>query len=291
MALTRIKRTMIKNYNRFLKKVRKLNVASFWETIEAVKKQKSLIRFGDGELTIINGGSIGFQKKDSLLAKRLKEILSSDTPNVIIAIPGPLGGMYSHLSVKAAHWWKTHTDMEYHVWLKQLNPHRQYYDSMISRFYVGMKELDFSKSVVNALKSIWNDKKLLIVEGFSTRMGVGNDLFDNARSVARILCPSENAFNKYTEILQEVEQMAFKYDLVLISLGPTAKVLAYDLHKSGLWAIDIGHIDNEYEWLLAGKGKRVLIPNKYCNEVDGGKITDQRIDNIKYNNEIVAIIV
>lgn len=31
--------------------------------------------------------------------------------------------------------------------------------------------------------------------------------------------------------------------LILIALGMTATVLAYDLSKAGFWAIDIGHID------------------------------------------------
>ncbi len=31
-------------------------------------------------------------------------------------------------------------------------------------------------------------------------------------------------------------------------LGPTAKLLSYDLTKRGYQAIDLGHIDSEYEW-------------------------------------------
>jgi hypothetical protein len=50
-------------------------------------------------------------------------------------------------------------------------------------------------------------------------------------------------------VLNEDVKLSDKNILILISLGPTATVLAYDLAKLGYWAIDIGHIDNEYEWL------------------------------------------
>ena len=40
------------------------------------------------------------------------------------------------------------------------------------------------------------DRDVIICEGEKTRMGVGNDLLDNCKSIKRIICPSENAFDK-----------------------------------------------------------------------------------------------
>ena len=56
--------------------------------------------------------------------------------------------------------------------------------------------------------------------------------------------------------------------MILIALGPTATVLAYDLAKAGYWALDIGHLDLEYEWFLKGEGYS-YIPHKYNNEMLG----------------------
>ena len=50
-------------------------------------------------------------------------------------------------------------------------------------------------------------------------------------------------------------------------MGPTATVLAYDLSRAGYQAIDIGHLDLEYEWFLRGEGVRVEVPGKYNNEL------------------------
>ena len=54
--------------------------------------------------------------------------------------------------------------------------------------------------------------------------------------------------------------------LFLVALGPTATVLAYDLTKHGAQAIDIGHLDIEYEWFRARKGIRVPVKYKPFQE-------------------------
>ena len=165
---------------------------------------------------------------------------------------------------------------------------RIYADAYITRPYAiyADNNTDAPKKRFDELKKIWNGKKLLIIEGEKTRMGVGNDLFDNAEGIKRILCPAECAFDRYADILS----FALKQDkdcLVLIALGPTASVLAYDMAKAGFWALDIGHIDIEYEWMLAGKGGRVDIPNKYVNEVEGGERVEEYV-NEEYEKQIIG---
>ena len=56
-------------------------------------------------------------------------------------------------------------------------------------------------------------------------------------------------------------------ELILIALGPTATVLAYDLNKRGIRALDIGHLDIEYEWFKSGTQEKIPIAGKYVNEV------------------------
>ena len=66
----------------------------------------------------------------------------------------------------------------------------------------------------------------------------------------RILCPLKDAFNRYDEILSIAETKIPKVEdsLILIVLGMTAPVMAYDLNKLGYQAIDIGHANIEYCW-------------------------------------------
>lgn len=118
------------------------------------------------------------------------------------------------------------------------------------------------------LKSLWTGRDVLIVEGERTRLGVGNDLFSDTESVLRILCPAVNAFSRYRDILDAAKAYG-KDRLLLLALGPTATVLAYDLALSGYQALDIGHVDIEYEWFLRGATEKTIIPGEYTQEAHG----------------------
>ena len=78
-----------------------------------------------------------------------------------------------------------------------------------------------------------------------------------------------------------------KDKLFLLALGPTATVLAYDLCKMGYQAVDIGHIDLEYEWFLKGQGCRTEIVGKYNNELAGGD-KPVEIKDKQYQSQIMA---
>lgn len=92
-------------------------------------------------------------------------------------------------------------------------------------------------------------------------------MFSDSISIRRILAPSKNAFNQYDAIINAIKQHASKEDLILIALGPTATALAWDLSKFGYWAIDIGHIDVEYEWMKMGVTEKVAVKNKFVGDI------------------------
>ena len=75
-----------------------------------------------------------------------------------------------------------------------------------------------------------------------------HDIYDNAKSVSYIYGPKEHAFREYDRIFAEARQLP-KDRLIIIVLGPTAKLLAYDLNKLGYRALDLGHMAKAYEWL------------------------------------------
>ena len=137
------------------------------------------------------------------------------------------------------------------------------------------------------LKKIWNNKDILLIEGEKSRLGIGNDLFDNVKSIQRILAPNRNAFKHYNDILKEVCKYNPADYLILLALGPTATILAYDLALKGYQAIDIGHVDIEYEWFKMGATHKVPVPNKFVNEAGAGAGVGD-IDNKKYLSEIVC---
>lgn len=249
------------------------------ETIdEIVLKGKSIARFGDGEFGIMFGHQRWrFQKNDDKLAKRLREVVTSEDDNILIGLINFYGDL-SHRAaneVDAIRAYITPDIRAQHMQL--LNMDRRYADTGISR--------TGSLEKVKNQRRIWEDKECVFIEGNQTRMGVGNDLFDNAKSIQRILCPAESAFDKYDLILDEALKLS-KDKTILIALGPTASVLAYDLAREGYHAIDIGHADMAYEWLLRNGGPKTAVTNKYNNEWPGGYVVQEIHDEI-YESQIV----
>ena len=118
-------------------------------------------------------------------------------------------------------------------------------------------------------------------------MGIGNDLFDNAKSIRRIICPSQNAFSKYDEIFETATKIIPKDCLILSALGMTATVLCYDLSRRGYQAIDIGHIDIEYSWFRMRAKKKCSVPGKAVNEISN--MPEKECSDNKYSESIVAV--
>ena len=75
--------------------------------------------------------------------------------------------------------------------------------------------------------------------------------------------------------------------IILLMLGPTAKILAYRLSQLGYRALDLGHIDPEYEWMKMGTVTRVQLKHKHTAEFN----FDQGIEFVEdedYNSQIVV---
>ena len=158
----------------------------------------------------------------------------------------------------------------------------------MSRPYIDLADKSTVTGYFDRLKSLWDNRDVLIVEGKTTGSGVGNDLFDNAKSLVRIIGPSKNAYRAIDRIESKIEEYG-KNKLILLMLGPTAKVISYHLYKKGYWLIDIGHIDSEYEWYKLGAVEKVKLPNKHTAEhnYDQDIVFDH--DQV-YESQIVATV-
>lgn len=261
---------------RILSPIKNINILSSEETINQIcQKRLSVSRFGDGELYIIQGRDIGFQEYTPELAERLTEAIKALSKTHIVCIPYSLVDVQPYV-ITAQIFWKYSFIKSQKKWNSLLSLDKIYGDSLFTRFYIDMRDKTRIEETVKLLKKIWEKRDLLIAEGVRSKLGVGNNLFENANSIRRILCPAENSYSYYNSILSAI-QLYNKKLLVLIALGPTATVLAYDLHAIGYQAIDIGHIDIEYEWYLQKANSKIPIQGKYVNEchAKGTSISDE----------------
>lgn len=195
-------------------------------------------------------------------------------------------------SVTSRDFWVKNMSVFRQKWIEFLDynpdvPYR-YGNAHVSRCYIRYEDKNNSSRWFNRLMRLWDGRDLVIVEGEKTRLGCGNDFLKNARTIRRILGPSENAFQKRHELLNYIKEGIEKDALIILALGPTATVMAYELSQSGYQALDLGHCDIEYEWYLRGVMEKIAIDGKYTNEVQGGNAVSATIEDQLYERQIIA---
>lgn len=266
-----------------------ISVMSIDETLdELMKTEKSLIRFGDGEFNIMNGYSIAFQEYNEELARGMKEILlTANQEEMLLCMPEVFKAFKGEfpLDYNSEIFWKKELD-RYADFFQEYCQSKTYGSAFISRPYIYSKDKTRAFDQFKKMKQLFEGKDLLIVEGATSRSGVGNDLFDKANSIKRIICPSHNAFSKIQEIKENILEHS-EGRLILLMLGPSAKVLAYQLTQQGYRTLDLGHIDSEYEWMQMKAETRVQLKHKHTAEFNFDQDIEF-IDDEGYNRQIVT---
>lgn len=278
-----------KNY-----KKNRFNIMSNEDLInEIINNKKSLSRFGDGELKwAFTKANIAFQDDNQELSKCLKDIIlskSDDNPNAIVGIHRAFNDISEYTSTSKKFWRKFNVSNEEKI-LSKIPTDKIYAASNITRPYIAYEDKSDSsvQARFNLIKRIWENKNVIMVEGEQTKLGVGNDLFDNCKSIKRILCPSVNAFAKYDEICNAIRKQK-KDKLFLLAIGPTATVVAYNMSKEGYQCIDIGHIDIEYLWYKNKSKKVEKVSGKYVLEANSVGDDENSFDD-QYKKQIIEII-
>lgn len=260
------------------------------ETLKKIIKERvSFSRFGDGEFYLAWGGyDLTFQKRNVKLQKELLDVLKVHDEHFLVGLPDVFQGLdrYTDLSAK---FWKAFIGKYYGSILEIVPTDKVYGNTNCTRFYSGYKDKNNSIEIVQLFRQIWDGRDIICIEGEKTRMGVSNDLFDNVSSFKRILAPSENAYDAKDTILSYLKRNNFSKDvLFILALGPTATVLAYDLYRLGYQALDLGHLDIQYEYSLRQANGKIKIDGKYTNEAENGNIVTDNICDEKYYNSVIA---
>jgi glycosyltransferase family protein len=262
-------------------------VKSISDTIDKILSGNiSICRFGDGELLYVSEKrSLPFQQQNARLRDYFIKILKSNENTILVGLPI---GFYSlkNLKKETKVTWRAIISWTYPKVYNYLNNQKEYYNASMTRLYMDYEDTSHSHDWFKKVRSIWDHKKILLVEGEKSRLGVGNNLFENAQSVVRVLGPAHDAFDQFDNLLHFVSNQDKDF-LVLVAMGPTAKPLCFELALQGFQAIDIGNLDVEYEWFLRGAKHKVKIPGKYTSEAKGGRNVEEVFD-VKYKQQIIA---
>ena len=223
----------------------KLNILNTEETLTALEKDSfSFLRYGDGEIAIMNGCGIPFQEADERLAIRLRKLLVSNEKGLKIGIPyyymhpqKNLNGFVKNFTYSLA--------MQRKYLIKNCDKNITYIDTALTQVYQTYEDYDF-ENYYNRMQNLIAGKDVTIICGEGVLERLQYKAFDVCKSVEYIYGLSMNAYSDYDALLKQALKIS-KDRYVLAVLGPTAKVLVYDLYKQGYIAWDMGHYFKDYD--------------------------------------------
>ena len=228
-----------------------------------IKDKCSVVRYGDGEFNLMFGRAIGFQEYTPEIAARLTEVLQSNDSNILVGIPDRFGSL-ADIDAQSRAYWRTFMAKNRSQIYNYLNFEQTYADACFTAHAIepdnenAPKDEAEIEAYYNEIRKIWDGRDITIIRGEGTEV-FQHDIYDNAKSVNYIYAPKAHAFREYNRILAEATAQP-KDRLMIVVLGPTATVLAYDLAKAGYQALDIGHLGKAYDWL---KRKENIIIGKF----------------------------
>ncbi len=209
--------------------------------------RSSICRFGDGEFKLIIGRRHkSFQDINQELNEKMLDVLHSDVANILIAIH-PVHD-YEGLG---RIWQKYIIRMGSRI-LSLLDKNREYPSTGVFRLLPLENKTAFLTRI-QLIKQLWQNRKIVFVVGRNSRFTFEPELFNNVKSIDYIYAPPKNAFAEYASIIDQVLHYDGEDYLILIVLGPTATVMAFDLARQGYQAIDFGQMPGTFR-----QGKKIL---------------------------------
>jgi len=208
------------------------------ETIDYVyDKNKSIIRLGDGEFNIILGGKVHYQDYNPELQKEMLQIIKQytmDSP-YLLCVP------YKYFS-------NSNLVLNKRVLISCWSTSKQTFKKYIKKDVFYGDAFVFSKNNSrNTYQRIWEKYSAIILVHNNKKYL--KELFDLKKQRCFFVeVPSKNSYDFINKIEQEIKKtyeinnLSRKNTVVLLSAGPTAKVLVYRLSLKGYKMIDCGHV-------------------------------------------------
>lgn len=223
----------------------KINILTPEETLTLLEAHKnSFLRYGDGEIAIMMGSSIPFQEYNKELSKRLRHILNQSGENIKIGIPYYYINPLDTLNRYVENFVGTLSSQRRFL-LKSCRRGTAYIDTCITQMYQTYEEYNF-EAHYSRMQALLSNRDITLICGEGIFEKLEHRAFDVCMSVEWLYAAETNAYSNYGRLLKKA-LMTDKNRLVCIVLGPTAKVLAYDLHKAGYQAWDMGHYFKDFD--------------------------------------------
>jgi len=210
-------------------------VLNEYETIDKIKQGYSLARYGDGEffnLLLLSKSIHKLQKFDEKLKEKLSIIFSNPLDKLLIGIP----------RMQDPKPWVIKFNKEFSKFIFDKTAYKK--STFVSAFMsrpsvVGLDNQEY----FDEIKSIWKDKEIVLIN-------FNNDILEHslfAECVVNFIKVSRrDCFDNYDSIYSECKKFYNTGKMFLVSAGPTATCLSYDITFDGEQCVDIGQIAFEY---------------------------------------------
>lgn len=237
----------------FLPKVTFLEPRALRDILQA---GKSFIRFGDGEIYLLNGGTMGYEASTPRIRSVYQTIIQSYTnqsPYVLGINEGPLTTTNADLKKLGL----------LHCWL----PLKAYYQAFFPKGapYLDSSIFYFNEMVPLYVESYLLDKTVVIVTRQKNIEAIKNNPKIPFIDIQYIETPDTHTSRVYDTIYESVRSVLLankKPAVVLVACGPMSKIMVYDLAEAGYQAIDIG-IGIELMYTDTDKSYMVTPPSPY----------------------------
>ena len=123
----------------------KIKVYSVDETLDILlTTEKSMVRFGDGEMVVLSGKNIFFQTASPEISEGLKRILQYAYDDLIVTLPDIFGDLDIYVPASQI-FWKDHLLFFRKFYNQFCSPDRIYYNTTVSRGYVTLSDKSNSR--------------------------------------------------------------------------------------------------------------------------------------------------
>lgn len=209
---------------------------------------KSFIRLGDGEINLINGISISFQKYDERLANYLKLILESSDDNFYIGLNYNYFNSTENLCLYNKKFYYVDSYPIKHYIIEHCNKNNKFISAAFNQMYI-LETNDELTEYYEKIKMLFYKKDIVLFCGKGIIEKCEYNIFEYSSSFILEEGPNCDSFSCFDDLLLRAK----KYDknkLMCFILGPTSKALIYELSQIGYLCYDLGHLSKDYDFFM-----------------------------------------
>lgn len=223
-----------------------MQIMDEYQTIDFIRTNRtSIARYGDGELKLCLGKSAKSQHWNLSMQTRLREILlinGGSANDCLVGIPrihAPEDK--ARMSERKWSFWKSYAVKK----ITALYNHDKHYGSAFITRPDAAPAID-CKDYYDKVKELWRDRDVLVMHGEGTGFLKQKCLIETAKTSRVLTGPIRDAYSHHKDLVRSLLKHSSNDTIILLSLGPEATVLAFDMAMKGRQTLDLGHMGMFY---------------------------------------------